>query len=49
MKQIRIKRPDVRRARSPVEILPLDPRDLQVRRAKTLRRAASRSAEVTSR
>jgi len=40
MKQIRVERPKQRRDRADAEILPLDPRDPAIVRAKALSRAA---------
>jgi hypothetical protein len=40
MKQIRVDRPKQRRGRADAEILPLDPRDPAIVRAKALSRAA---------
>jgi hypothetical protein len=48
MKRIRVEKPKVRRERLWPEVLPLDPRDPELRRAKALARAAG-GAEVTSR
>ena len=48
MKRIRVEKPKAQRERLSPEVLPLDPRDPDVRRAKTLARAAT-SAEETSR
>ena len=44
MKQIRVERPKQRRDRADAEILPLDPRDPAIVRAKALGRAAPRPA-----
>jgi len=44
MKQIRAERPKQRRDRANAEILPLDPRDPAIVRAKALSRAAGKSA-----
>ncbi len=44
MKQIRAERPKQRRDRADAEILPLDPRDPAIVRAKALSRAARRPA-----
>ena len=40
MKRIRVEKPKVRRERAWSEVLPLDPRDPDIRRAKALARAA---------
>jgi len=46
MKQIRVERPKYRRDRADSELLPLDPRDSDIVRAKALIRAAlERAAE----
>ncbi len=44
MKQIRIERPKYRRDRADAELLPLDPRDADIVRAKALSRAAREPA-----
>ena len=48
MKLIRIQRPTGRRERPWLEVLPPDPRDPDVVRAKALGRAADRRQQVTS-
>jgi hypothetical protein len=48
VKRIRIDRPRARRERPWYEVLPADPRDPDVVRAKTLARAAHLSQKVTS-
>jgi hypothetical protein len=48
MKQIRVERPKQRRVRADAEILPLDPRDPDIVRAKALSRAARRPAAKPS-
>jgi hypothetical protein len=48
MKRIRIQRPKARRERPWVEVLPPDPRDPNVVRAKALRLAARPHQQVTS-
>jgi len=48
MKRIRIQRPQVRRERPWLEVLPLDPRDPDVVRAKALARGANPGHGVTS-
>jgi len=48
MKLIRIQRPKGQRERPWLEVLPPDPRDPDVVRAKALRRAADRRQQVTS-
>jgi hypothetical protein len=48
VKRIRIDRPRARRERPRYEVLPADPRDPDVVRAKTLARTAHPSQEVTS-
>jgi hypothetical protein len=48
MKQIRVERPRHRRDRGDREILPLDPRDPDIVRAKTLSRAAQRPPAKSS-
>ena len=40
MKQIRIEKPKYRRGRAEAELLPLDPRDPDILRAKALARAS---------
>ena len=44
MKQVRIERPKHRHDRANTELLPLDPRDPDIVRAKALRRAARKPA-----
>jgi hypothetical protein len=44
MKQIRVEKPKYRRGRADTELLPLDPRDPEIVRAKALSRAARRPA-----
>ena len=44
VKQIRIERPKYRRDRADAELLPLDPRDADIVRAKALSRAAREPA-----
>jgi hypothetical protein len=44
MKRIRIQRPKVRRERPYLEVLPLDPRDVDVVRAKAPGRSRRRTA-----
>ena len=48
MKLIRIQRPKGRREQPWLEVLPPDPRDPDVVRAKALSRAANRRQQVTS-
>ena len=48
MKQIRAERPKQRRDRADAEILPLDPRDPALVRAKALNRAAARRTAAKS-
>ena len=48
VKRIRSKRPVSQRAGSRLEVLPLDPRDPGLCRAKAVARAGNQRAEVTS-